>query len=100
MTKRKKHPEDMSVAELAKATKRFNQPFFFARSRPLTSAQESQERALRRSPKRTRPSGGKISVSLDVDLMERADALAKKTGVKRAELIAQFVAAGLKRRTA
>jgi metal-responsive CopG/Arc/MetJ family transcriptional regulator len=40
----------------------------------------------------------KVSISLQDDLLEKADALARKRGIKRSELIASFVLAGLGRR--
>ena len=99
MKKKTKHPEEMTAAELARATKRFDQPFVFERARPMTAAQYAQERNLRRG--RGRPKVGKgarkISISLEQDLLHKTDALARKRGVNRSELIAAFVMTGLKR---
>jgi len=99
MKKKAKHPEEMTAAELARATKRFDQPFVFERARPMTAAERAQERNLRRG--RGRPKVGKgarkISISLEQDLLQKTDALAKKRGVNRSELIADFVMTGLKR---
>jgi metal-responsive CopG/Arc/MetJ family transcriptional regulator len=39
-----------------------------------------------------------IGISLQHNLLKKADALAKKKGLNRSELIAQFVLAGLERR--
>jgi hypothetical protein len=65
----------------------------------MTLAEKAQEQELRHG--RGRPKIGKgakkISISLEGDLLHKADALAKKKGVNRSELIAGFVAAGLKR---
>ncbi|MGD1277859.1 MAG: hypothetical protein ABR964_11640 [Tepidisphaeraceae bacterium] len=100
MKRRTKHPEDMSAAELTEATKQFDEPFIFEKSRPMTAAQRAQERKLRRG--RGRPKVGKgakkISISLEGNLLQRADALATKKGVNRSQLIADFVAAGLRRK--
>jgi len=100
MKKRAEHPEDMSAAELARATKRFDQPFVFQKARPMTQAERAQERELRRG--RGRPKIGKgarkVSISLESDLLRETDALAKKKGVNRSELITDFVIAGLRRK--
>jgi hypothetical protein len=100
MRKMAKHPEDMSAAELARATKEFDQPFIFEKARPMNPAEKAQEHEFRRA--RGRPKVGKgakkISISLEGDLLHKADVLAKKKGVNRSELIAGFVAAGLRRK--
>lgn len=49
MSSTMKHPEDMSAAELAKATKAFDKPCMFERARPMTSVERAEERKLRRS---------------------------------------------------
>jgi hypothetical protein len=100
MKKTKKHFEEMTAAELARATREFDRPFAFERARPLRKTERSAERKLRRG--RGRPKVGKgakkISISLEADLLRAADALARKKGVHRSELIAGFVMAGLKRK--
>ena len=59
------------------------------------------ERAAERSVRRGRPKIGqgarKISISLERGVLRNADALAKRRGMKRSELISHFVIAGLKR---
>lgn len=71
MKRRAKHPEDMSAAELAQASKQFDEPFIFERARPMTAPQRAQERKLRRG--RGRPKVGKgakkISISLEGNLL-------------------------------
>ena len=100
MKKKARHPEQMSAAELARATRQFDRQFVFERARPMTQAERAQERQLRRG--RGRPKIGKgakkISISLESGLLREADALAKKKGVNRSELIADFVIAGLRRK--
>jgi hypothetical protein len=100
MKRTTKHPEDMSAAELARATRGFDAPFAFKRGRAMTAAERAEERALRRG--RGRPKIGlsakKVSISLEGGLLRRADALARKRGVNRSELISLFVAAGLRRK--
>ena len=93
-----KHPEEMSAAELSRATKEFDKPFVFENTRPMTPAERAQERKLRGGPGRPKIGKGarKISVSLEAELLRRTDSLAKRRGVNRSELIATFVAAGLR----
>jgi hypothetical protein len=100
MKRNAKHPEEMTAAELARATREFDKPFAFEKARPMTMAQRVEERKLRR--RRGRPKSGdgarKVSISLEGGLLRKADALAKKEGVNRSELIAGFVIAGLRRK--
>jgi hypothetical protein len=98
MKKAAKHPEDMSASELAQATKEFDQPFIFEKARPMTSAERAEERMLRRGRPRIGKGARKISISLEGDLLKKTDAMAKKKGVNRSELIARFVMVGLTRR--
>lgn len=97
MKKTSNHPEDMSTAELAEATKEFDQPFAFEKARPMTAAERVGERALRRGRPRIGQGATKISISLEREVLIHTDALAKKHGMKRSELIGRFVVAGLKR---
>ena len=92
-----KHPEDMSAAELAEATKQFNRPYAFEKTRPMTSAERAEERALRCGRPKIGQGAKKVSVSLESGVLKQTDTLAKKKGMKRSELIASFVMAGLKR---
>ena len=92
-----KHPEDMGPAELAAATAPFDQPGAFAKARPMTPPERAQERALRRGRPQIGQGAKKISISLERGILRHADALARKRGLKRSELIARFVSAGLKR---
>ena len=100
MKRSQKHPEDMTAAELAEFTHEFDAPFAFEKGRPMTPAERAEERKLRRGPGHPKLGKGarKISVSLEGELLEQADALAKKKGINRSELIASFVAAGLRRK--
>ncbi len=100
MKKNARHPEEMSAAELAQATRQFDRPFVFEKARPMSAVERAQERKMRR--RRGRPKVGKgarkISISLERDLLRETDALARKKGVNRSELIAGFVMTGLKRK--
>jgi hypothetical protein len=92
-----KHPEDMSATELAEANREFDRPNVFEKTRPMTPAERAEERVLRRGRPRIGQGAKKISISLERGVLRDADALARKRGVKRSELIASFVVAGLKR---
>ena len=95
MKKSPKHPEDMTAAELAEATKQFDQPFIFEQGRPMTRAERAEERRLRRGRPRIGKGARKISISLESGLLKKADSLARKAGMNRSQLIAGFVVAGL-----
>ena len=99
MKRRPRHPEVMSAVELARATAEFDEPFVFERARPMTPTERTQERKLRRGPGRPRIGAGakKVSISLESKLLKQADAVARKRGMKRSELIASFVVAGLRK---
>ncbi|MGA2231145.1 MAG: hypothetical protein ABSH22_09635 [Tepidisphaeraceae bacterium] len=95
MKKLTKHPEDMSADELAEATKRFDRPFVFEQARPMTKDERAEEQRLRNKRSRNGTDHRRISVSLEQRVLDKADALAKKSGIKRSELISRLVAAGL-----
>jgi hypothetical protein len=99
MKKTMKHPEEMTAEELADATSEFDRPFAFERGRPMTSAELAIERNLRG---RGRPKIGKgakkVSISMESNLLQKTDALARKKGINRSELISDFVMAGLRRK--
>ena len=92
-----KHPVDMSAAELAEATKQFDRPYAFEKTRLMTSPERAQERVLRRGRAKIGQVARKVSVSLESGVLKQTDTLAKKKGMKRSELIASFVMAGLRR---
>jgi len=92
-----KHPEDMTAAELARAGAAFDMPYAYERARPMTPPQRAQERVLRRGRPKIGQGARKVSISLEKSVLRDADALARRKGLKRSELIAAFVVAGLKR---
>ena len=100
MKKNGKHPEEMTATQLARATKQFDEPFVFEKARPMTTAERAEDRKLRRHGVRSKVGTGArtVSISLEGRLVRKADALAKKEGVNRSELIAGFVVAGLRRK--
>ena len=97
MKQKSKHPEDMTAAELARATRQFDNPFVFEKARPMNAAERAEERRLRRGRGRPKIGRGarKVSISLEGELLKKTDALARQQGVNRSELIARFVATGL-----
>lgn len=68
-----------------------------ARSRPSNAGEREQWRKFKRKVGRPRIGKGtgttNISISLERELLKRADALAKREGVSRSELIARVVRA-------
>jgi len=90
----------MNTAELAEATKQYDS-MVIHKTRPLNSRERKLWEQAKRGRGRPRVGKGskKISISMEDELLHKTDALAKKEGVNRSELIAGFVIAGLKRRT-
>lgn len=98
MKKLAKHPENMSAAELAEATKPFDTPYVFEQARPLNRAERAEERRLRCGrPRIGREIAKKISISMESGLLKKTDAYARKAGVNRSRLISDLVVAGLAR---
>ena len=97
MKKNTKRYDQMTTAELAKATAEFDREFIIDSFSPLTPAQRERWNRIRR--KRGRPRQGKgvqvISVSVEKDLLARSDRLARRLGVTRAGLIARSLSATL-----
>jgi len=94
--KTKKSYSLMSSAELAQATKAYKQ-MVIDKTRPLNAGERRLWELAKRGRGRPRIGKGarKISISLEGNLLERTDALAKRRGVNRSVLIAGFVEKGL-----
>jgi Ribbon-helix-helix protein, copG family len=90
MMKRKSYSK-MTPAELAIATKRFDDEFVADEARPLT--QDEQDQWIRVKAKRGRRKVGegfqRISVSIEPGLLKRVTALAKERRISRSQLLAQ-----------
>jgi len=88
--KPKKHYWDMNAKELAKATRQYDREFVADKSRPLSAADKALHR---RAAKRGRPRIGegaeRINITVERGLLGRADRLAKKEGLTRAQLVAR-----------
>ena len=81
----------MNARELAEATREFDEPFVMDRGRPLNAAERRQhQRAAKRG--RGRPKVGKgaqrINITIERELLSRADALAARRDMGRSEMIA------------
>jgi hypothetical protein len=89
----------MNAAELADATREYD-GMVIDKTVPLSARERKLWQEAKRG--RGRPKIGKgakkISISLEGNLLDKADAVAKKRGLNRSELIAGFVAAGLRRK--
>jgi hypothetical protein len=88
MSKQAKKWSDMSTAELRKATRQYDEEFApDAEAKPLSPAQKQIHRQAR---KVGRPKLGKgsaiVSLSVEKELLARADAYAKREGLGRSEL--------------
>ncbi len=95
--KKQKPYDQMTTAELARATNEFDRPFVaFRRSTPLTA---EMRRAHRRAAKRARgrprvgQGAAKLYISMERDLLKRADSFARKHRISRSQLIANGVRA-------
>jgi hypothetical protein len=92
---------DMTKAELAEATKEFDEEFVSSKTRPLTA---KDKRLHARAKRRGRPQIGegaeKIRVSIERGLLVKSDAYAHKHGMSRSELIAKGLRAVIAARSA
>jgi hypothetical protein len=97
MKKPTKPYSQMTTRELAEATAEFDREFIIDSCRPMTPAEKAQWERARRKPGRPRNGKGAkvISVSVEEDLLERSDRLARRLGVTRAGLIARTLSAAL-----
>ena len=90
--KRKAAPKPfraMKPAELAEATAAYGREMAVDAFRPLSRAARSRWERAKRKPGRPRRGEGVkvISVSVEQDLLQRSDRLARSLGVSRARLI-------------
>jgi hypothetical protein len=92
MSKARKPYSQMTTAELAEATRKYDAPFGgWDEFKPLTP----KDRALHRKARRGRPKVGKgakrVLVTMERTLLKQADDYAKQAGLSRSQLIAQGV---------
>ena len=88
---------EMTAAELAEATKQFDEPFAVDSSRPLTPAEREQWKRVKRKLGRPKVGLGhkRVSLSMELRLLKRATALAKKRHISRSKLFAEAIEAVL-----
>jgi hypothetical protein len=92
---RKKHSRvrkasgDMRADELAEATAPYEQEMVIDDFKPMSKAARSRWQRAQRKPGRPRRGKGVkvISVSVERDLLQRSDKLARSLGVSRARLV-------------
>jgi hypothetical protein len=89
--KRTKPYWEMTTEELREATKEYDRGMPGTPGKPLTSADRTlHSRANRKGGRPTTGSGVKvISLSVEKDLLARADVIAKQRGMSRSALIAK-----------
>ncbi len=96
--KPKKPYWEMTTAELREATKEYDREMPGLPGKPLSPAMRRQlARARRRGRPRIGLGAEKIRISLERELLSRADAAAKRLHVSRSELIARGLREVLKR---
>jgi hypothetical protein len=82
---------EMNTEELAAATAEFDKEFIADTFRPMTAVERARWRRIKRKPGRPRNGRGVkvISVSVEKELLKQSDALAKRLGISRAQLVAR-----------
>ena len=90
--KQKKYWE-MNPAELASATKAFDEPLVIERSRPLNPKEQEQWERLKQRGDRSELGQGfkRISVRIEQGLLDRVTALARKRRISRSRLLTQML---------
>jgi hypothetical protein len=93
--KRHKPYDQMTTAELAKATKRYDKPFAALKeSKPLTAAmRQMHRRAAKRGRPRVGKGAAKLYISMERGLLRQADHFARTHGLSRSQLISQGIRA-------
>jgi hypothetical protein len=81
---------EMNTKELADATKEFDDPNYHPPALPWTEEDTLRHEHARRKPGRPRNGMGAKTIALSIErgLLDRADRLAKKQGISRAQLVA------------
>jgi hypothetical protein len=98
---------EMNGKELAEATKEFDQEFIADKARPLNAADKAlflrAEKKAAAAGKSGRPKVGKgaerINITVERDLLHKADQFAKTLGLSRAQLVARALSRELGLRT-
>jgi hypothetical protein len=95
--RQRKRYDQMTADELAAATADLDKEMPGLPGRALTAEQKRLHREARRFPGRPRVGKGAkvVSISVEQGLLEEADAMARKLGITRAELVARALRASL-----
>jgi hypothetical protein len=81
---------EMNAAELAEATREYDEDFAFLKGRPLTPQEKVlHAKARRRGRPRVGLGAEKIRVSVERSLLAQSDAFARKHKLSRSEMIAR-----------
>lgn len=88
--------DKMSRKQLEAATSEFDRPMVIDRSRTMNPAERAKWKAAKRGRPRVGRGSKAISVTIEAELLERTDRLARKQGVSRAQLIARGLQSILK----
>ena len=82
---------EMTTDELREATKQFDEPFVFEKSRPLTPEEQAlwDEVKAKGEPPQNGKADAHIAIRIDKTLLKRCTALAKKKRLSRDALIAR-----------
>jgi hypothetical protein len=84
-----KTPQKMTFRELEEATRDLDDEFVIDSFGPMSpGARRAWERARKRSRKDTGPRARTVSVTIDRELLRRADRLARELNVSRSRLLA------------
>ena len=89
--KRRKPYTEMNTRELEEATREFDKEFVADHARPLNPAERRMHRkAAKRGRGRPRVGKGavRVDITLERDLLSRADALASSRKIGRSEMVA------------
>jgi hypothetical protein len=88
---KKKRYQDMSAAELAIATREYDEPGTIDRTRPMSPSERAEERMARHAGGRPRVGRGaeRINITIERGLLAQADALARRRKIGRSEMVAQ-----------
>jgi hypothetical protein len=87
---RQKNYSEMTTAELREATRRYDAEFAADKeARPLNAEQRAMHAQARRRGRPTVGNGSKkVMITVEKSLLDKADAFAKRNGLKRSEMIA------------
>lgn len=103
MSKKQKHWSEMNTQELAEATREFDTEFSGEGWKPLNAKDKALFKRSAAKASRGRPRVGKGAERINIlerQMLKKADALAKREGVKRSELIARGLTLLLKQQAA